>query len=293
MKYTEPKIFLIGQTAVHDEGLEAFLTEVGAPDWETDATSGGEVIAEVAGRGCYRSFAPGLNKNVTKVREGNKPYLGNIANSKHGSVFAQADATLAFVDVSRVFTHEMVRHSAGTVFSQESLRYVRLDALKMYYPRAFGYDFLLQAFDAIDWEGMKDQTVYDREVWATNTAAMLERIFRETAEYLENVQVRLSELLRLDDFKENKFHVKKALTSSFRRLAPEGLATMIIVKGNHRAWRYIIESRTATGAEEEIRDVFWKTAIMMRDNFPNFYQDMIVGERVDGIPVVTFANSKI
>ena len=37
-----------------------------------------------------------------------------------------ASYTFAFRDVSRVFTHELVRHRAGSAFSQESLRYVRL-----------------------------------------------------------------------------------------------------------------------------------------------------------------------
>ena len=47
-----------------------------------------------------------------------------------------ANYTFAFRDVSRVFTHELVRHRAGSAFSQESLRYVRLSELAFRVPPA-------------------------------------------------------------------------------------------------------------------------------------------------------------
>lgn len=294
MQITEPKVILIGETKVHDAGLERYLSLMGAPDWETDGPSGGEVLAEVAGRSCYRSFELGLNKNVTRIREGNEQYLGNIAKQKHGSVFEHAQASLAFVDVSRIVTHELVRHRAGMAYSQESLRFIRLDALKMYYPRVFGVEFLKEVWDAIDWNKAPASDLgIEREKWVQRVANEISELFQDTVEHLENVQLRLAEITRIDAFKENKFHVKKALTSAFRRLAPEGLATSIIVTGNHRSWRHVIANRTAAGAEEEIRDAFWKAAQIMRDCFPNIYQDMIVGERVDGIPVITFEHEKI
>jgi len=297
MQIVEPKVIMIGQTQVHEEGLARYLDLVGAPDWETDSDVGSEVLAEVAGRSCYRSFAEGLNKNVTRIREGNANYLGNIAKQKHGSVFEQGSVNLAFVDVSRIVTHELVRHRAGMGYSQESLRFVRLDALKMYYPRAFGVDFLKEVFDAIDWSKVESEDgrrhTVNQTDWAKDMADQLYELFKDTVEHLESVQLRLADMLKLDSFKESKFHVKKALTSSFRRLAPEGLGTAIIVAGNHRSWRHVIQNRTAVGAEEEIRDAFWKAAQIMRDCFPNLYQDMIVGERVDGIPVVSFEHEKI
>lgn len=294
MEFVEPKVILIGQTAIHDEGMERYLSLMGAGEWGTDASTGSEVIAEVAGRSCYRSFEIGLNKNVTRIREGNKYYLANIAKQKHGSVFEHGSASLAFVDVSRIVTHELVRHRAGMAYSQESLRFIRLDALKMYYPRVFGPEFLTEVWNAIDWNKAPAKELgIEREKWVQRVAAELMELFKDTVEHLESVQLRLAEITHIDAFKEGKFHVKKALTSAFRRLAPEGLGTAIIVTGNHRAWRHVIANRTAVGAEEEIRDAFWKAAQVMRDCFPNVYQDMIVGERVDGIPTVTFENEKI
>src|SRR5271165_5797005 len=42
--------------------------------------------------------------------------------------------TFVLHNVSRVFTHEIVRHRPGTAISQESLRYVRLDELPFWFP---------------------------------------------------------------------------------------------------------------------------------------------------------------
>ncbi|MGH7405219.1 MAG: FAD-dependent thymidylate synthase, partial [Candidatus Methylomirabilales bacterium] len=114
MKQVEPQVFLLARPAINDEGLAAYLRAVGASSWGTDAPSGAEKLVEVAGRSCYRSFEPGLNPNVTRIREGSKTYLENILNVKHGSVLEHASWTFAFFNVSRVFTHELVRHRAGT-----------------------------------------------------------------------------------------------------------------------------------------------------------------------------------
>lgn len=57
-----------------------------------------------------------------------------------GSVIEHHVTNWIFADVSRVFTHELVRHRVGTAFSQESLRYVRLNDLGLWLPPQIGYD---------------------------------------------------------------------------------------------------------------------------------------------------------
>lgn len=64
MKTVVPKVFLVGETRIVPEGLEQFLEHVGAPEWKSDAPSDSELLCEVMGRLCYRSFSPGLNPNV-------------------------------------------------------------------------------------------------------------------------------------------------------------------------------------------------------------------------------------
>ena len=268
MKFVSPApaIFHLAQTRLVKNETEPFLEKIGAKKdnkfWTTDAPSDAEKLIEMAGRGCYRSWFPGMNANVTRVREGNKTYIENILKSRHGSVIEHAYDTFAIVGCSRVFTHEMVRHRLANV-SQESLRFVRLDELSAWFPDSF------RLHEKAD------------ELLST---------FKETFEYLEDVQIKLANLLDLDNL-EN-FAQKKKLTSAMRRLAPIGLATGIVITSNHRNWRHMIEARTSRHAEEEIRIVFADIAEILANEYPNIYQDARV-QMVDAIPEVTFENSKI
>jgi thymidylate synthase (FAD) len=154
-------------------------------------------------------------------------------------VLEHASYTFALRDVSRVFTHELVRHRAGSAFSQESLRYVRLTEIGFRVPPAL--------------EPIRDQVV-----------AIVER--------LEELQVDAAAALGLDD-DGVPFDVKKEVTSALRRLAPIGLSTDIIWTANVRTLRHVIEMRTAPAAEEELRLVFDQVAAVMRDEAPGLFQD--------------------
>jgi len=260
VKFVKPKIFLVGETRLVPEGLQEYLSHVGAPEWTTDAPSDAETLCEVMGRLCYRSFGPGLNPNVTRVREGNDVYLRNIVNVGHGSVLEHGYLNFIFADVSRVVTHELVRHRAGTGISQESLRFVRLDALSAYVPTHIREDE----------KGME--------------------IFTKTLEQLEEVQKTLAEIYEIQD--EKQFAVKKKLTSAFRRVAPIGVATTIGWSCNFRTLRHVIENRTDPHAEEEIRLLFGEVYHLVRERYPNVFSDYEV-EEVDGLPWVKTGQRKI
>ncbi len=260
MKYITPKVFLVGETKAIPEGLTQFFDHIGVPDWSTDAPTDSEKIIEVMGRVCYRSFAPGLNPNVTRVREGNDTYIANIIKSEHGSVTEHASVNFIFADVSRVFTHELVRHRVGTGMSQESLRYVRLEDLSFWTP----------------------------SVIAENEAAMT--IFSETVAYLEEQQKELGKLFGLDETSD--FDFKKKVTSAMRRIAPDGLATSIGWTANFRTLRWVIEQRTSPHAEEEIRLVFGKVAEIAKERYPNLFADF-TSETVDGLPWYKAGHRKI
>ena len=77
-----------------------------------------ENLYEFAGRLCYESWkledGSFVNKNLTKIREGNFEYLKNIIEVDHGSVLEHGNIVILFHNVSRVFTHELVRHRVGT-----------------------------------------------------------------------------------------------------------------------------------------------------------------------------------
>ncbi|MCX5756941.1 MAG: FAD-dependent thymidylate synthase, partial [Candidatus Hydrogenedentes bacterium] len=240
--------------------LQAYFDHAGISGWTTDAPSDAERLCEVFGRLCYRSFEPGLNPNVTRVRQGNGPYLRHIVEVGHGSVLEHASVNFIFADVSRVFTHELVRHRAGVAISQESLRFVRLDTLTAFVPT------LIQESE----EGMA--------------------IFAKTLEQLEAVQRSLAGAYRIED--ETSFDKKKKLTSAFRRIAPDGVATTVGWSCNFRTLRHVIERRTDPAAEEEIRLVFGMVYEAVRARYPNAFADYVV-EMVDGLPWVKTPHGKI
>ena len=60
----EPKVFLIGESTVNKEGLSAFLTHLGVPEWTSDAGTDIELLTEVYGRARYKSFGTDVNPNI-------------------------------------------------------------------------------------------------------------------------------------------------------------------------------------------------------------------------------------
>jgi thymidylate synthase (FAD) len=247
MRETTPSVFLIARPSVDVDGLRRYLDEVGGASWlerRLAEASGsrledGELLVEFAGRLCYRSWEPGLNPNVTKVRTDRREYFANILRSGHGSVLEHANYTFALRNVSRVFTHELVRHRAGSAFSQESLRYVRLDEIGFRVPPAL--------------EPLRARVL-------------------SIVEQLAEVQREGASALGIDA-DGVPFHLKKEVTSALRRLAPIGLSTDIVWTANIRTLRHVIEMRTDPGAEEELRLVFDLIARLMKGEAPGLFHD--------------------
>jgi thymidylate synthase (FAD) len=246
MHETTPSVHLIARPAVEIEGMRAYLADVGGESWlgrrveEAEGTpNSGELLVEFGGRACYRSWEPGLNANVSKVRSDQREYFANILRSAHGSVLEHANYSFVLRNVSRVFTHELIRHRAGSAFSQESLRYVRLTDIGFRIPPAL--------------EPLRAQVL-------------------SIVEQLEEFQLSAASELGIDE-EGVPFHVKKEVTSALRRLAPTGLSTDIVWTANARTLRHVIEMRTAEGAEEELRLVFDVIARIMQSEAPGLFQD--------------------
>lgn len=291
MEFVSPQVILLAETSLDQTGLDDFLSLLNATDFQFQKEKPAETLIEVAGRACYKSFVPKLNPNVNRIRQGNKNYIKNILDQRHGSVLEHASVTLAFLNVSRIVTHELVRHRSGMAYSQESLRFVRFNDLKMYYPEAFEVPFLSHLQAALEKIGV----MFGPEKapnWAYEKAEYLFHIFKATSDTLESIQREIASQLMLDRLPED-FHIKKTITSAIRRLAPEGLATNLIATGNHRAWRHIIQTRTAPGAEEEIRLIFNSVAETLSFHYPAIYQDMIEEKQPFGPPAISFKNEKV
>jgi thymidylate synthase (FAD) len=251
MRETAPSVFLVARPSIDLDGMRAYLEDVGGASWldrrvDEGSLNPGELLVEFGGRVCYRSWEPGLNPNVSRIRTRQDEYFANLLRSYHGSVLEHASYSFAFRNCSRAFTHELVRHRAGSAFSQESLRYVRLTDVGFRVPPAL--------------EPIREKVL-------------------SLVEQLEEFQVTAADELGLDE-EGVPFAVKKEVTSALRRLAPIGLSTDILWTANIRTLRHVIEMRTAPGAEEELRLVFDRIAETMLGEAPLLLQDF--ARRPDG-----------
>lgn len=264
MRETSPHVHLISRPQVDTSAIRTYLRSVDGESW-LDRVAGqltdAELLVEFAGRMCYRSWAPyvagsRLNPNVTRVREDSHAYLVNILRSAHGSVLEHANFTFILEDVSRVATHELIRHRAGAAVSQESLRYVRLADIPFEHPEFVRQDPTLLAHASALLQEMEDF----QELMAEHTGA----------------------------FEEGQdFHTKKVVTSGMRRYAPDGVATSLVWTVNIRALRHVIAMRTDPGAEDEIRRIFDQVASIMVPELPNLLSDFT--RQDDGTWVPEFA----
>lgn len=252
MKHVRPIVIKIGETTVHPEALQNVLETIGASEAAIArflSTHGmeGQTLIEFAGRICYESYEPGLNPNVTRIREEPSEYFKNILLRGDGSIMEHATVSFGILNVSRVCTHEIVRHRVGTAISQESLRYVRPPEIKFWFP--------------------DELTDHQRESMET-AVDDAERAYRVLEKEIP------WDKLSMDQ--------KKRLTSAIRRILPDGLATNLIWTANHRTLRWVIEMRTDPSAEVEIRMVFDQIAEICIRDFPYLYADFIATELPDG-----------
>ena len=243
------QVYPIAHTELNYVALETMFQELGpeAMEWfvNQNRESEADALHEIAGRICYKSFGTSLNKNVNQTRADQQEYIANILKSGHGSVLEHGTVTFAFMGVSRILTHELVRHRIAG-YSQESGRYVRVDSLRFYFP-----DSIADAAKKYDMPHIQSK--------------FLNALDEAVRRYQD-----LESQIPWDDMKMDE---KKSLTSSLRRILPQGLCCDIIMTANHRSWRQIIQKRCTQHAEEEIRKLFFEVAKNLKKIAPHTYQD--------------------
>lgn len=257
----KPKAILLAETRMLPVAEREFLEAIGAPDWDSDGRNG-ERLVEIAGKLCYMAFDKQLNLNLTRTgTRNNTAYIQQqLIAPRHGSVLEHATVTFALLNVSRVFTHELVRHRVGIAYSQVSGRYVRTDRLDYYLPPEI----------------------------ERNHGAM--ELFHAAFSDMERYVKELTQLLGLDGMTD--FGLKKRLTSAMRRIVGNGQANHIMVTANHRTWRHLIETRTDPAAESEIREVFSMIYSQLQERYPAFYADARVDDTLFP-PAIRFDHQKI
>jgi thymidylate synthase (FAD) len=253
-----PSVYLIGYTTIDEPGLERYLRDTDQMEFLTElklATDSHEIsmaeaICSFYAKLCYNSLVTGKNKNVKKVRS-IRDNLGATLDSAHGSVFEHAWLNFVVVNVSRICTHEMVRHRQGVAWSQESGRY----CTPSIFPR--------MVMDPITQPYLSSIQRIMESVWALYWKMYHDLITEQTP-----------------------FDEKKKITSALRRILPNGIPNQIGMSINLRALRHIVQMRTSRHAEFEIRKVFNEVFLCVRNSFPMIFCDAKM-ETVDGLIEVT------
>jgi len=213
-------------------------------EWKGESTDG-ERLAEFAGRLCYMS-----QHNPAKRETGE--YLENIKKQGHGSVLEHANYSLLLEGVSRSLTHELVRHRAGFSYSQLSQRYVDESEANFVMPPAVIGDASLE------------------QTWRT-------QVEQAQATYVGMVE----QLMERYGWVSDKVHRRKMAREAARAVLPNATETKIVVTGNARAWRTMLELRSSEAAELEIRRLAVAVLRLLATEAPSFFSDFEIYTAAD------------
>jgi thymidylate synthase (FAD) len=224
----------------------SFLQEEGQ-EWKGPISEPAERLVEFAGRICYMSFGTRQSPRT------NSEYIQNLIVQGHESVLEHAVWTFLLTNVSRAFTHQLVRHRAGFSFSQLSQQYHDESEARLLMPEGL--------------EGFPDAA----DAWrvATQTAvAAYKRI--------------ISNLLSGKVSKETL----RSIRTAARSVLPNATETKIVVTANARAIRHFLEVRGSIEGDLEMRRVSKLMYSMVLNDAPALVQDFRGQALSDGTPEV-------
>jgi len=268
---TAPGVALIAKPQVELSGVKNFLEGYDSglefasyPDDPTALSSGAQ-LCKIAGQTCYASFSPKRTMNRDAER-----YFKNIMESGHGSVLEHANFSFLLYGISRSLTHELIRHRAGFGFSQLSQRYVSGRVLRFVERPEFQ-------------DGGKFHQLF------------LERIDRAYEGYHKLADALLAEqgsgttILSA----EAKPDLRKKVNQAARGLLPNETETIMVITGNARAWRHVIEMRASDHSELEIRALAVRLFLCLCQLEPILFGDYQLSELPDGTHSVATPNRKV
>jgi len=194
---------------------------------------------EMAGRTAYRSET----KRITE--ETAKKFVRMILNLGHESVIEHSNMTVRFVNVSRGFTHELVRHRL-CAFTQESTRYV-------------------------DYVGKREKLNLEKIQF--NCIVPPHRDENKRIKIEDGRKMSVSEMF--NEYEKFYRALRKAgwKPEDARQILPIGIRSQIVVSANFREWRHIFGMRTDETAHWEIRKVMGDLLEKIKTIVPVLFDD--------------------
>lgn len=161
-------------------------------------------------------------------------FVAMLADMGHASPMEHISFTFAIEGVSRVLTHQLVRHRLAS-YSQQSQRYVRLDQFEYIIPKAIE----------------KDEAAKARFIESMEAA---HKAYEDLTEQLKAVYVKELEESGMDEKKAASAAEKRAIEDA-RYVLPNACETKIVVTMNARSLMHFFTMRLCERAQWEIRDM--------------------------------------
>jgi thymidylate synthase (FAD) len=255
-----PGVVMIARPEVKLDGMRSFLEgfedDLQFPGYLEDPTPlpSGTQLLKTAGQTCYSSFGP---KRTTNENAGR--YFGNTISSGHGSILEHASYSFFLYGISRSNTHEVVRHRAGTAFSQLSQRFVSGSVLRFV-------------------ERLEYQDVPQLHKRFEERIDQLAKEYSDVTDELLALQTEGHPSLTA----EARTDMRKRVQQVARSVLPNETETTMVLTANVRAWRHMVEMRTEQHAESEIRDLFFRVFLCLAKVEPILFGDYEIESYGDG-----------
>jgi thymidylate synthase (FAD) len=226
------------------------------------ATPEPEKIVTAAAKLCYS--ASDINSLLENLTADNiEKFIKILENLGHESPFEHVNFTFAVEGVSRVLTHQLVRHRIAS-YSQKSQRYVSEGQFKYVIPPAIESNPIAKQLYIETME--RDQDTYDQLV----------RIL--IADYVKAELIALGEYREGDAYKLmkaidelGKKYEKQAIEDA-RFVLPNSCETKIILTMNARSLFNFFAHRCCNRAQWEIRELAYQMLMLVREIAPNIFK---------------------
>jgi thymidylate synthase (FAD) len=105
----------------------------------------------------------------------------------------------------------------------------------------------------------------------------IEKRWRDEVEGAQETYIALVEqLMERYGWVTDRVHRRKMAREAARAVLPNATETKIVVTGNARAWRTMLELRAGEGAELEIRRFAVATLRLLQNEAPGFFSDFVI-----------------
>lgn len=196
-------------------------------------------LIELAGRTAYQSREKIIQDSANK-------FVKMLRDRGHESVLEHSCMTVEFNNVSRGFSHELVRHRLAS-YTQESTRYVDES------------NFLV--------------------VIPPNKEAN-EKLVELNLPNGIKIKVSFQEWMDLNEQMYRGLRKADWVPQDARQALPIGIKSQIVITCNFREWRHIFKLRTAPTAHWEIRRVMINLLTEVKEKIPIIFDDILKKDEI-------------